>query len=141
MKCNSLTVTNNSNSFNMTIKRNDDERIKSLSPKQDSNHLRIKVNKSSLGTERIISKYSELKHSNKKLQNVRLVKTQVNENKDLEIDHLNEEIESYKVSNYELQCKIEAKLNERNDLELEQKEIAHYCNDLKAKFNNIEKTV
>jgi hypothetical protein len=36
---------------------------------------------------------------------------------------------------------VNEELEERNDLDKEQREIAEYCNDLKRKFNNIEKTV
>jgi hypothetical protein len=36
---------------------------------------------------------------------------------------------------------VHEQLEERNELDREQREVAEYCNDLKRKFNNIEKTV
>ncbi len=61
--------------------------------------------------------------------------------KDEEIEKLSEYIEDSKFRNEELKYLVNEELEERNDLDKEQREIAEYCNDLKRKFNNIEKTV
>ena len=61
--------------------------------------------------------------------------------KDDEINKINEEIAKLIIQNDHLRHKICEVLKLRSNLEFEQRSIADYCNDLKNKFNNLDKTV
>lgn len=61
--------------------------------------------------------------------------------KDEEIDNLNDAIQKITLNNYDLEMAIEKELELRNKYEAEQRRIANYCNDLKLKFKNVDKTI
>ena len=84
---------------------------------------------------------SEMKEIAEKIHKANLLKTQENKIKDEEIDALNEEIRQIMLTNFDLQSAIQKELELRHTYETEQRKIANYCNDLSAKFRNMEKTI
>ena len=84
---------------------------------------------------------SEMKEIAEKIHRANLLKTQENKIKDEEIDALNEEIRQIMLTNFDLQSAIQKELELRHTYETEQRKIANYCNDLSAKFRNMEKTI
>ncbi len=61
--------------------------------------------------------------------------------KDKEIEELNDRIQQLRVKNYDLDMAIANELKIKTQMQLEQNRIAHYCNDIKKKFDNSEKTI
>jgi chromosome segregation ATPase len=84
---------------------------------------------------------SEMKEIAEKIHRANEIKTQENKIKDDEIDALNEEIRQIMLTNFDLQTAITKELELRHTYETEQRKIANYCNDLSAKFRNMEKTI
>ncbi len=84
---------------------------------------------------------SEMKEIAEKIHRANILKTQENKIKDEEIDALNEEIRQIMITNFDLQSAIQKELELRHTYETEQRKIANYCNDLSAKFRNMEKTI
>ena len=84
---------------------------------------------------------SEMKEIAEKIHRANVLKTQENKIKDEEIDALNEEIRQIMITNFDLQSAIQKELELRHTYETEQRKIANYCNDLSAKFRNMEKTI
>ncbi len=84
---------------------------------------------------------SEMKEIAEKIHRANVLKTQENKIKDEEIDALNEEIRQIMLTNFDLQSAIQKELELRHTYETEQRKIANYCNDLSAKFRNMEKTI
>ena len=84
---------------------------------------------------------SEMKEIAEKIHRANIIKTQENKIKDEEIDALNEEIRQIMLTNFDLQSAIQKELELRHTYETEQRKIANYCNDLSAKFRNMEKTI
>ena len=86
-------------------------------------------------------KCAELKEMAEKIHKANELKSRENRIKDSEIDTLNDEIEKVMLNNYDLEMAISKELELRNKYESEQRRIANYCNDLKSKFNNMQKTI
>ena len=91
--------------------------------------------------ENIIFNCSEMKEIAEKIHRANVIKAKENKIKDDEIDILNEEIHKVMLSNYDLQAAIQKELELRREYETEQRRIAKYCNDLTAKFRNMDKTI
>ena len=91
--------------------------------------------------QRIVFNCSEMKEIADKIHRANVLKTQENKIKDEEIDALNEEIRQIMLTNFDLQSAIQKELELRHTYETEQRKIANYCNDLSAKFRNMEKTI
>ena len=91
--------------------------------------------------QRIVFNCSEMKEIADKIHRANVLKTQENKIKDEEIDALNEEIRQIMITNFDLQSAIQKELELRHTYETEQRKIANYCNDLSAKFRNMEKTI
>ena len=84
---------------------------------------------------------SEMKEIAEKIHRANEIKNKENKIKDAEIDALNEEIRQIMLTNFDLQMAIQKELELRHTYETEQRKIANYCNDLSAKFRNMEKTI
>ncbi len=104
-------------------------------------HLKIKVNKSLKGIHNIIEKYSSLKSSNEKLKRVSKAESEHKIRKEEEIDQLNNNIQELSQTNDYLKHLYSIENSRRNEVEAAQKSVSDYCNDLKRKFSNLEKTV
>jgi len=101
------------------------------SPKKDEDNLEKKI----------VFNCSEMKEIAEKIHKANALKIEENKIKDEEIDALNEEIRQIMLTNFDLQTAIHKELELRHTYETEQRKIANYCNDLSAKFRNMEKTI
>jgi hypothetical protein len=103
--------------------------------------LKIKVNKSAEGIKNIVDKYSSLKLDSEHLKIKSKEQQEFEARKEMEMESINERLEELRQINSDLKYDIQIENAERNDNEKEQRAVADYCNDLKKKFDNIEKTV
>ena len=101
----------------------------------------VTVDKSKRGEKILEEKCNELKEIADKIHRANELKTKENLIKDEEIEKLNDEIEKVMLNNYDLEMAISKELELRGKYEAEQKRIALYCNDLKNKFKNMQKTI
>ena len=129
------------------MKRNYTTRAKSTKNKNNSKVKEIYAlnqnpkNEEENFEKKIAFNCSEMKEIAEKIHRANLLKTQENKIKDEEIDKLNEEIGKIMLTNFDLQTAIQKELELRHTYETEQRKIANYCNDLSAKFRNMEKTI
>ena len=117
---------------------NNKKRQKSKDMKYFSNNIKSEEDNFE---QKIAFNCSEMKEIAEKIHRANILKTQENKIKDEEIDALNEEIRQIMITNFDLQSAIQKELELRHTYETEQRKIANYCNDLSAKFRNMEKTI
>lgn len=104
-------------------------------------NVKIKVNNSTEGIQKVVDKYASLKISNENLNSLSQVEVEHDAKKEEEINKLNDYIQECISANDELKHSIAVELGVRHEYEDDQRNIANYCNDLKKKFSNIEKTI
>ena len=113
------------------------ENFKNGFPRQFS----IMVDTSDEGKDILLKKKNELKAANVLFKKVNTQKEKENVLKDKEIEELNDRIQKLRVKNYDLDMAIANELNIKTQMQQEQNRIAHYCNDIKKKFDNSDKTI
>ena len=101
----------------------------------------IMVDVSDEGKDILVKKENELKAVNVLFKKVNNQREKENVFKDKEIEELNDRIQQLRVKNYDLDMAIANELKIKTQMQSEQNRIAHYCNDIKKKFDNSEKTI
>ena len=122
---------------NRNIVKNSAKTFREGFPRQFS----IIVDVSDEGKDILVKKENELKAVNVLFKKVNNQKEKENVFKDKEIEELNDRIQQLRVKNYDLDMAIANELKIKTQMQLEQNRIAHYCNDIKKKFDNSEKTI
>ena len=122
---------------NRNIVKNSAKTFREGFPRQFS----IIVDVSDEGKDILVKKENELKAVNVLFKKVNNQKEKENVFKDKEIEELNDRIQQLRVKNYDLDMAIANELKIKTQMQLEQNRIAHYCNDIKKKFDNYEKTI
>ena len=122
---------------NRNIVKNSAKTFREGFPRQFS----IIVDVSDEGKDILVKKENELKAVNVLFKKVNHQKEKENVFKDKEIEELNDRIQQLRVKNYDLDMAIANELKIKTQMQLEQNRIAHYCNDIKKKFDNSEKTI
>jgi DNA repair exonuclease SbcCD ATPase subunit len=117
------------------------EEKKEQSNKQENEKFELIIDQSKEGEKLLEKKCYELKELAEKIHKANEQKAIKNKIKDKEIDDLNDQIHNIMLTNYDLEVAITKELQLRNSYEYEQRKIAAYCNDLRAKFENMEKTI
>jgi hypothetical protein len=114
--------------------------------------IKVKVPRTEDGLNLIENNLKYLLQTNNKLQKIHTVNNllflfyfqidSINlDSKKKEINNLNDNIDNCLLANEELKSFINNLTNKRNLLESDQKSISDYCNQLKKKFKDIERTV
>lgn len=122
---------------NRNIVKNSAETFREGFPRQFS----IMVDVSDEGKDILVKKENELKAVNVLFKKVNNQREKENVFKDKEIEELNDRIQQLRVKNYDLDMAIANELKIKTQMQSEQNRIAHYCNDIKKKFDNSEKTI
>ena len=122
---------------NRNIVKNSAKTFREGFPRQFS----IIVDVSDEGKDILVKKENELKAVNVLFKKVNNQKEKENVFKDKEIEELNDRIQQLRVKNYDLDMAIANELKIKTQMQIEQNRIAHYCNDIKKKFDNSEKTI
>lgn len=122
---------------NRNIFKNSAQTIREGFPRQFS----IMVDVSDEGKDILVKKENELKAVNVLFKKVNNQREKENVFKDKEIEELNDRIQQLRVKNYDLDMAIANELKIKTQMQSEQNRIAHYCNDIKKKFDNSEKTI
>lgn len=122
---------------NRNIVKNSAQTFREGFPRQFS----IMVDVSDEGKDILVKKENELKAVNVLFKKVNNQREKENVFKDKEIEELNDRIQQLRVKNYDLDMAIANELKIKTQMQSEQNRIAHYCNDIKKKFDNSEKTI
>ena len=122
---------------NRNIVKNSAKTFREGFPRQFS----IIVDVSDEGKDILVKKENEIKAVNVLVKKGNNQKEKENVFKDKEIEELNDRIQQLRVKNYDLDMAIANELKIKTQMQLEQNRIAHYCNDIKKKFDNSEKTI
>lgn len=122
----------NNNNFSKTNRTNNTYAYK--------DHLLVKIKRNDLAVQSLMQKHKELAVSNYNLSNVFKKESNTDFSLKEKINAINKEIEEIKIEN---EAMLFAKFNEqieRQNLEISQKKITDYCNDMKNKSLNVEHT-
>lgn len=108
-------------------------------PKSNKSHFVMKVNKEDMQS--IFFKHKELTVSNYKLNNTLGSDKRKYDQLNDHIQQLNNDIEEIKLENEAMLFSRFNESLEKQHLEISQKEITDYCNDMKRKSMNVENTI
>ena len=137
---------NNNKDFknNLLINNNNDN--KSIEKFSETKNVNNNFNKTNSCLDKkdisnVFFQNKELLKSNFKLSNVLNFEQKKLDNLKLKINDLNEKIENIKYENDILVFNNLSNNLDRNNYEITQKQVTDYCNNMKKKSNNIEKTI
>lgn len=118
---------------------------KEVDKNRTNSSLKVKVfsadNPTQDGFKDFFKSYTSYVNSNERLTHVLRDKELIELSKDEEINQLNNMIDEYTTKNKEMRLQMHSEIKGKEEVEVDQRDIADYCNDLKRKFYNVDQTV